>query len=79
LVDDYWKLNSMGTEFTGVASNHLLDRNLRRVFKVEATAVEPLYGIAFVDAFQKIHASLTQTLRTGLRAQFADYRQSIVA
>lgn len=75
LVDYYWKPNAMGTEFTGVASTHLLDRNLRRVFKIDATAVEPRYGISAVDAFQKIHASLTQTLRTGLRMQFSDSRQ----
>lgn len=71
LVDYYWKPNTMGTEFTGVASTHLLDRNLRRVFKIEASAVEPRYGVSAVDAFQKIHATLTQRLRNDLRAQFS--------
>lgn len=75
LADYYWKPNTMGTEFTGVASTHLLDRDLRRLFVVEATAVEPRYGISAVDAFQRIHASLTQKLRNGLRTQFSSSQQ----
>jgi hypothetical protein len=71
LVDYYWKPNTMGTEFTGAASAHLLDKNLHRIFKIEANAVEPRYGVSPAGTFQRIHASLTQTLRNGLRAQFS--------
>lgn len=71
LADYYWTPNAWGTEFTGFAGAHLLDRKLRRVFLIETKASAARPGVSAVETFQKIHAALTSELSSRLRSKLS--------
>lgn len=71
LIDYWWKPNVMGTAFTGSSSVYFFDKDIKKIFTVQAKHTAPRPGVSAVKTFEQIHTQLSRQLTADLQKKFA--------